>query len=272
MRSAWALIRCSHPEPVLAVTAAAVILAISAGRGAGTLLAAAAILSGQLFIGWTNDYHDRDLDRAAGRRDKPIVAGEVDQRTVRTAAIVVGLACVPLSFANGAAAGALHLAAVAIALLYNLALKSTPLSVVPYLLAFGSVPAFITLGLPHPHLPPAWVLLGAALLGAGGHFTQVLPDIEDDRRQGIRGLPQLLGVRASAVAAALLLAGSAFVILLGPGHPGELQLVGLGLVLLAALGIVGTALADRRRLSFRLTLVAAAGIAALFLVSGRALA
>lgn len=254
------------------MTAAAVILAVSAGRGVSTIWAAAAILSGQLFIGWLNDFHDRDLDRAAGRRDKPIASGEIAEATVRNAAVIAGLACVPLSFANGAAAGALHLAAVALAVLYNLALKSSPLSVVPYLLAFGSVPAFITLGLPHPHLPPMWVLFGAGLLGAGAHFTQVLPDIEDDRRQGIRGLPQLLGVRASAVAAALLLAGSALVILLGPGHPGELQLVALAIVLLGVVGIVVTALGDRRRLSFRLTLVAAAGIAALFLLSGRALA
>ena len=44
-------------------------------------------------------------------------------------------------------------------------------------------------------------------LGNGGHeFTQVLTDIPRDRLEGVRGLPQLMGQRASALAAAPLAA------------------------------------------------------------------
>ena len=48
--------------------------------------------------------------------------------------------CVPLSFAMGWAAGAAHLVAVASAAGYNLGLKATALSPLPYALSFGLVP------------------------------------------------------------------------------------------------------------------------------------
>jgi 4-hydroxybenzoate polyprenyltransferase len=230
------------------------------------------VLSGHLFVGWANDYLDRDQDLRSGRSDKPIAAGLVPAGRVRLAAILALVACVPLSLANGYWAGAVHLAAVALATLYNTTLKPTPFSVVPYFLAFGAVPAFITLGLRPPHLPPAWASLGAALLGSAAHFTQVLPDIEADRRLGIRGLPQLLGIRGSTLAAAGLLGLSALVVLLGPGRPGELQLVALAVTLAIVAGIVGCGLSGRHRLAFRLTLLAAGGIAVIFLASGWALA
>jgi 4-hydroxybenzoate polyprenyltransferase len=272
VKAAWNLLRCSHPEPVFAITAAVGVLALSAGRGWSTAWAMTAVFAGQLFVGWTNDYLDRDLDRRSGRTDKPLVTGLVPVRQVQVGAILALAACVPLSLANGLAAGGVHLAAIGLATLYNVGLKSTPASVLPYVVCFGLLPAFITLGLHPGHLPPAWASAGAALLAAGAHFTQVLPDIEAERRLGIRGLPHLLGVRGSTFAAALLLGGSALLVLLGPGHPGELQLAVLGLTLVVIAGIVGAGLSGRHRLSFRLTLLAAGGVALLLLLSGRALA
>jgi 4-hydroxybenzoate polyprenyltransferase len=272
VKAAWNLLRCSHPEPVFAITAAVGVLALSAGRGWSTIWAVTAVLAGQLFVGWTNDYLDRDLDRRSGRLEKPIVAGLVPAGQVRVAAILALAASVPLSLANGLAAGGLHLFGIGLATIYNAGLKATPASVVPYLVAFGLLPAFITLGLHPSQLPPLWATLGAGLLGAGAHFTNVLPDIENDRRLGIYGLPQRLGATGSIVAAAVLLAASALLILLGPGHPGELQLGVLGLTLLIIAGVVGTGLAGRYRLSFQLSVIAAAGIAVILLLSGRALA
>jgi 4-hydroxybenzoate polyprenyltransferase len=272
LRSAWNLLRCSHPEPVFAVTAAIGVLALSAGRGWTTVWAVTAVLAGQLFVGWTNDYLDRDLDRRADRTDKPILAGEVQARRVRTAALIALVACVPLSFANGLAAGAVHLFAVGVASAYNLWLKSTPVSVLAYAVCFSLVPAFITLGLHPAHLPPAWATLGAGLLGSGAHFTQVLPDIESDRRLGLRGTPQLLGRTGSTLAAALLLAAAALAVLLGPGHPAEVQLVALGLTLLLVLGVVASGLGGRHRLAFQLTLIAAGAVALIFIAGGRSLA
>ena len=48
--AAWNLLRCSHPEPVFAVTFAIAVLALSAGRGWSTGWAVAAVFAGQLFV------------------------------------------------------------------------------------------------------------------------------------------------------------------------------------------------------------------------------
>jgi 4-hydroxybenzoate polyprenyltransferase len=257
-----ALVRSSHPEPVVAVSAVTGILALSAGRGAGTVWVALAVLAGQLFIGWSNDYLDRERDRAAGRTDKPVAAGEVQPALVAGAAVVALTAAVPLSLASGAAAAGVHLAAVAAATAYNLGLKATVLSVVPYAVAFALLPAFVTLGLPAHRWPPAWALAAGALLGTGGHFTQVLPDIERDREQNVLGLPQRFGSRASAILGALLLAMAATAIALGTRN------------VIPALVTIPLAIAVifvSPKAAFRLTLATAALTVLAFLLSGSSL-
>ena len=110
------------------------------------------------------------------------------------------MAVVPLSLLSGWFAGSLHLIAVASAWSYNLWLKTTVLSVLPYVVSFGLLPAFVTAGLPgHPVY--GWLVAAGALLGAGAHFANVLPDIDDDLSTGVRGLPHRLGATGSRVAA-----------------------------------------------------------------------
>src|SRR5918994_1829605 len=68
-----ALLRACHPEPTAAVTLMMTALAVTAGRDArGVLMVAAAVLTGQLSIGWLNDVLDARRDRAVGRLDKPV--------------------------------------------------------------------------------------------------------------------------------------------------------------------------------------------------------
>ena len=43
-------------------------------------LVVAAVLAGQLSIGWLNDVLDAERDRTAGRADKPVAAGAVSRR------------------------------------------------------------------------------------------------------------------------------------------------------------------------------------------------
>src|SRR5439155_23303793 len=116
-----------------------------------------------------------------------------------------------------------YLAAVGSALTYNAGLKSRPLSAVPYAVSFGLLPAVVTLGPPLHRWPHAWVMVAGALIGVGGHFTQVLGDIPADRLEGIRGLPQLFGKRGSAIGAALLLLVATLLEVLAPG-PAPVQL------------------------------------------------
>jgi 4-hydroxybenzoate polyprenyltransferase len=254
------------------VTVLTSLLALAAGAGLRTLWVAAAVGAGQLGVGWSNDYLDRDLDRAAGRDDKPLATTAADGNAhahalVRAAAVVALVAAVPLSLAVSLGFAAAHLVAVACALAYNAGLKARPVSVLPYALAFGLLPVAVALGLPSPHLAPAWAVAASALTGAGGHFTQALPDIPGDRSLGIRGLPQLVGQRASALVAATLLLAANITIAVA-AEAGVLAALHAALAAALAAGIVGATLGDRPRLAFRLTLASAALAVLAFLASG----
>ena len=145
--------------------------------------------------------------------------------SVATACALAVAACVPLSLASGWRAGLVHLVAVAGGWAYNLGLKRTVLSWLPYAVSFGLLTAFITLGLPGHPAPPWWLVPAGALLGIGAHFLNVVPDVDDDLAAGVRGLPQRLGAARSAVAGAVLLAGGGR---RGHRRPRAAAVVGLG--------------------------------------------
>ena len=92
------LVGACHPVPSLAVTAVAVLLAIGVGHGAaGVVLIGAAVFTGQLSIGWSNDWVDNARDRATGRTAKPVAAGQVPVRVVGVAAGLALAATIALS-------------------------------------------------------------------------------------------------------------------------------------------------------------------------------
>lgn len=265
-----ALVRATHPEASLAVTAIASALAVAVGRGpGGTLAVAGAVLAGQASVGWSNDWLDAGRDRALARADKPVVTGAVRPEQLRGAALAALAACVLLSLASGVAAAGAHLLAVALAWAYNLDLKSRSSSILAYAAAFALLPAFVTLGLPGAPLPRWWALLGGALLGAGAHCTQALPDLAGDAQTGVRGLPQRLGTRRTVVAAGVLLAVGTVVLVLGPAgapDPGGLVLLGVAMALVG--GATAAGLSGRERLAFPLTIAAAATAVAALLTAG----
>lgn len=278
--SIGALLRSAHPEPAAAVTVVTAGLAASAGRSVpGVLATAVAVLAGQLSVGWCNDAVDADRDRRIGRADKPVARGEIAARTVRTAALTALVASVPLSLLSGWRATVVHLVAVLLAWGYDLGGKSTPVSVVPYSVAFGLLPAFVTLGLPGAPWPPWWATAAGALLGGGAHFANVLPDLADDLVTGVRGLPHRLGARVSAGTAAVLLVLASAALLLGPGRggspaePASAPVVLAGGALLAAVLGTGFALGRRpgSRAVFRATLLVAVLDVVLLLTRGSAL-
>jgi 4-hydroxybenzoate polyprenyltransferase len=266
------LVRACHLQPTLAVTGLTTILAVSVGRGIGSLAAAAAVLAGQLSVGWSNDYLDRDRDVAAGRRDKPIVAGEVSATLVGRAALVAAIVCIPLSFLSGWRAAVVHLVAVAAAWAYNAGLKRTVISVVPYAVAFGLLPAFVTLGLPTHPWPPAWATAAASLMGAGGHFVNTLADRDDDALTGVRGLPQRVSRTASLLIGTLLLGLALAVLAIGPaGTPSPTTIVLLALGVTAVVGVVATSVTGHDRAAWSLTLVTAGSAVLALVVNGNAL-
>ena len=273
----WALVaalaRACHLEPTVAVTAVAAALAAAVGRdAAGVLAVAAAVLAGQLSVGWHNDYLDRDRDSSTARSDKPVALGALGARAVRRAATGAGLAAVPLSLLSGLVPGMLHIAAVASAWSYNLRLKSTPVSVLPYAVSFGLLPAFVVAGLPGHPPPPAWLVAAGALLGCGAHFANVLPDLADDLGTGVCGLPHRLGPSVSRITAATLLVTASAVVALGP--PGGFAPVGVATVAVSAVVAVGGLWLGRRpgsRAAFLAVLVLAMADVVLLLAAGRGL-
>src|SRR3954471_8758199 len=265
------LVVACHPLPCLAVTAFAAGWALSAGLpGPRAGLVALAVLLGQLSIGWCNDAVDAPRDLAAGRPDKPVPAGLVTARQVAFAAAAALLACVVASLALGVAPGIVHLVAVASAWAYDLVLKPTPASPLPYAVSFGLLPAVATLAATPPHWPPAGVMVGAALLGTGAHFANTVGDAEHDAVTGIRGMPQRIGPVASLRVSAVLVVLAAVALFTADTSAGgwTLALLAAGAVLAVAGAVIAGRMVGRGRTAFRLTLAAVALVIAGFLVGG----
>jgi 4-hydroxybenzoate polyprenyltransferase len=257
------LVAASHPGPALAVTVLAGLLGLAQGLSpAATALVVAAVLAGQLTVGWSNDLVDRARDRAAGRTDKPLAAAGAPVAVVRAACALAVVACVGLSLALGTAAGLVHLACVASAWAYNLGLKATVWSWLPYALSFGGLTAVVTLA--DGQAPPWWWPVGAALLGVAAHLLNVLPDLADDAATGIRGLPHRLGARRIAPVAAAVLTAASAVVLVGAAPPPAMTVAAALLVL----GLGAVVVAGRGRAPFAAA-VAVALVDALLLVVGR---
>lgn len=274
LRHASALARSTHPGPGLAVTAVAVLLGVAVGLEPWRVIVlGSAMLFDQISVGLSNDWIDADRDRTVGRTDKPVARGEIGVGTVRAVAWVCAAAALLLTLPLGLAATATHAVALASAWAYNAALKNSPVSVLPYALSFGLLPAIASLSRPLAVLPAWWVFLAGALLGVAAHFANVLPDLDDDRRTGVRGLPHRLGVRPSIVItwAALVLAAGAVTagVATEPGGIPVFAIVGSLVSLVIA--VVGTVRALRRgvgRWLFQLVIVAALIDVAMLVLAG----
>ena len=171
-----------------------------------SLLIAFAILLGQFVVGWSNDLIDFPRDRAAKRLGKPLVAATITQSTLKISIGIALLSALIISLLSplGVSGTAIHFLGLLSATAYNLKLKSTLLSVVPYIVSFGALPwaIYVAAGTK----PPTWIVLGFVLFASAFHFLNVLKDLDSDIDQDVMGLPQVLG-RQKSILIALLLAG-----------------------------------------------------------------
>lgn len=259
---ARALIIAGHPGPSLAITVLVTLLAAQAAPdGIGPVLTGPAMLAGQLSVGWSNDAMDAKRDAAAGRTDKPVATGAISVRAVWIAAVVALVSALAMALAISVTTAILLAVIVGAAWAYNLGLKSTLASGLMYILGFGPIPAYAASTLPGHPVPIWYATAAAALVGLGGHFANVLPDLAADRAAGVNGLPQQVAARwgaGSVRAIALVLLLSASVLLLLAASRQWVALGGLGVaVLLAGIGAVGTG---------RVPFAAAFGIAAVDVV------
>ncbi len=208
------LLIASHFGPTVLVVTISFAVAQLIFSPSESLQVAAAIFFGQLVVGWSNEVIDYPLDKAAGRLKKPLVSGviKVDllQRLIPVALI---LATVFSLFSPLALVGtAIHMLGILSATLYNLKLKVTVLSPLPYIISFGGLPWAIYLG--GGKTPPLWLYLALVLFTTAFHFLNVLKDLQWDIEQGILGLPQRMGRVKSLVAAAILAITGALLLLM----------------------------------------------------------
>jgi 4-hydroxybenzoate polyprenyltransferase len=255
LRTAGLLAASCHPGPALAVTVVAALLAVGVGLSPGqTTLLTAAVLTGQLSIGWSNDLIDRHRDRRTGRGDKPLAGDTLSPAVVRVACGVALAACVVLSLALGALAGSVHLLGVACGWAYNLGLKATAWSWLPYAVAFGALAAVPSLA--GGDSVAWWLPVVGALLGVGAHLVNVLPDLDDDAATGVRGLPHRIAARSGPAAVtrlAVLLFVTGTALLLAVVPAGRARWLAGGLVGVLAV----TALRGSGRTPFRVAIAIA---------------
>jgi 4-hydroxybenzoate polyprenyltransferase len=269
LRQAGALARSTHPVPGIAVTLVAVLLGVAVGlEWWRIVLLGIAIALDQASVGLSNDALDAHRDRDAGRTDKPVARGDVGIGPVWVTAVVTAALALAVTLPLGVLALAAHAIALGSAWLYNVIAKSTPVSVLPYVVSFGLLPAIATLARPLPVWPQWWAMAAGALLGVAAHFANVLPDLADDERTGVRGLPHRVGARPSLVVTWAALVLAALAVADGSGF----TLVALGgLAASVVLAVVGVAVAWRRgagRWLFLLVIVAALVDVALLVLAG----
>jgi 4-hydroxybenzoate polyprenyltransferase len=269
LRRASALARSTHPGPGIAVSVVAALLGVAVGLEPWRVaVLGVAMLLDQTSVGLSNDWIDADRDRTVGRTDKPVARGEIPVGVVRVAAWLAAAAALLLTLPLGFAATAAHAVALGSAWAYNAALKNSPVSVLPYALSFGLLPAIASLARPVPVFPVWWACAAGALLGIAAHFANVLPDLDDDRETGIRGLPHRLGLRASIVITWVALVLAAGAIALGSAGS-AISLTGFAVSLV--IGVTGLVLALRRgvgRWLFRLVIAAALIDVAMLVLAG----
>jgi 4-hydroxybenzoate polyprenyltransferase len=193
----FVFLRAAHFGPTVIVTATTFLLALSQYSLIDSIRVAIAIFAGQLVVGWSNDFIDAPLDIAAHRTKKPIVSKEINPEQLKKSILVALFVALILSLFSplGLTGTLIHFLGILSATFYNLKLKSTIISPLPYIISFGLLPWAIYL--PAGNQPPLWLVIDFMLISVAFHFFNVLKDFQWDINQGVLGLPQRLGRNVS---------------------------------------------------------------------------
>lgn len=221
----------------------------------------------QLGIGTANDIVDapRDVGQKAG---KPIPAGLVSARSATGVALGLFGAGLGLALTVSGATTALAVVVIGIGLVYDLRLKGTAWSWVPFAVGIPILPVFGWIGATGTLPPPFAILLPAACAaGAALAIGNALVDIERDRAAGASSIAVALGRGRSGWVLVAILTGvgsaaivSAMVAQRPIGALAALGLVSIVLVAASRASASPTASAARRE---RMWQVEAVGLAIL---------
>jgi poly(3-hydroxybutyrate) depolymerase len=205
MKRLRGLLQACHFGPSVLVTTVAFLIAQALWWEGPAYVIAIGVLLGQLIVGWTNDLHDYEDDLKHNRVAKPLVSGLITAKQLRAAIVVVTPLAVLVNLFGplGLKGGAVYLLGIAFGLAYNFYFKYTPLSPLPYVIAFAALPASIVFAV--DETPPLWMMAAGSLLGVAAHIANVLKDFEEDGQSGIRSFPRIIGESASRLSIAVLL-------------------------------------------------------------------
>ena len=175
------LVRLVHPFPSTLDAAVTIALALLAGAsGSRAALLGGSMLAIQFSIGTFNDLLDAPADALAGR-SKPVVDGHVAARLALGAGVVLGLTGLALAALAGPAAALVALAGYAVGLAYDLRLKASPWSWLPYAAGIPLLPVFAWVGATGKLPGPILVLAGLGVLGGTAlAIANSLADAERD--------------------------------------------------------------------------------------------
>jgi 4-hydroxybenzoate polyprenyltransferase len=258
----------AHPFPAaMNGAAAAAFYAIAAWPPDGAGLAAITLsaLLVHAAIGSLNDWHDLDLDRAT-RPEKPVVRGDISRDGALAVASIAAALGLALSASFNLATLGIAVLVLAAGIAYDLALKGTVVSFVPYGVAIPALPvwSFVAAG----HFAPALLLAFpfGALIALALNLANTIPDLAGDTAHGLRGLAHRLGLRRSLAATWGAFAASLAALALTPvlvGNDGAVLLPGLGLALVLLAATVVDVTVNRTAASLKRGWYVSAVIAAL---------
>ena len=263
------LIFMGHPGPSLLVTVVLVAIAgLAEHRVPDTtriLQLIGAMLPVQLCIGVINDVVDLPAD-ALAKPHKPLVRGVISRSTATWVGVVLGAVGLAVATTINPATLLFDTLALAAGLAYDLGLRRTPLSWVPWWAGMAVLPleGYASVGSIPTQLLVLVPLTG--LVAIGLHFANALPDIDGDRRAGRRSLPVLAGERIAEWAGPASIAAAGVIAVLFAGPLGQAGLVFFAGAAVLAVGVIAVTVTRSRR-PFPILAVATAVFAVTWLAS-----
>ncbi|MSX69573.1 MAG: hypothetical protein F2751_02465 [Actinobacteria bacterium] len=198
------LLKASHFGPTVLVTAISFGFATYYWWEGPAFVIAFGVFTGQLVVGWSNDLYDYQDDLRHARMNKPLVAKSITKESLQKwLSFMVAFSFIAnLLGPLGIKGGLVYMFGVAWGVGYNFYFKFSPLSPLPFAIAFAALPSCIVIS--KDITPPLWMWLGGALLGMAAHFINVIKDMKEDQISQIGGLPQRLGTTKSVISALVL--------------------------------------------------------------------
>jgi len=233
----------AHVEPIILILTVVTLFAVRATWPHPPWTTIVLLLAGQaamqFSIGILNDYCDRHLD-AAGGKNKPIVRGLVRPHEALLAGLFMIVVMIVILLRFNLLTWLAALGYLVLGQIYNLGLKSTPLSGILFALAMPLLPLYAFAGVGRIPSMILWFIPIGALLGVALNLANALPDVEEDAASKANTLAVVLGVKGSFIVCPLLILPAAIligVLTIFQFIPAQLWLM-VPILILTGLGII----------------------------------